>query len=72
MEDISRDFPTNSNKDFSAYFCVETFDLVKLVAHLDPSEQVAWYKLLAKWTSVISKNKYDVGLTNISYKIRLS
>ena len=68
----SRGAHTSIYKDIYAYFCVETFDLIKSVAHIDPSEQVAWYNLLAKWTSVISKNKYDVGLTDISYKIRLS
>ena len=58
----SRDAHTNFYKDLSAYFCVETFDLIKLVAHIDLSEQVSWYNLLANWTSVISKNKYNVGL----------
>ena len=60
-----RDAHTSFNKDISAYFFVETFDLIKSIAHLDPSKQVSCYNSLAKWTSVISKNKYDVGLTNI-------
>ena len=66
------DAPTNSNKDISAHFCVETFDFIRSVAHLDPLEQVSWYNLLAKWTSFFSKNKYDVELTDISFKICLS
>ena len=26
---------------------------------------------LSKWSIVLSKNKYDVGLTTVEYKIRL-
>ena len=64
----SGDVPTSFNIDVSAYFCVESFDSIKLLAHLNMLEQVSWYNLLAKWTSVISKNKYKIGLTDALYK----
>ena len=33
---------------------------------------INWRKLLGKWLNVLSKNKYNVGLTNIEYCVRLN
>ena len=35
-------------------------------------EQERWMLLLEKWRTVLLLNKYDVGLTEVDYKIRLN
>ena len=36
------------------------------------SEQERWMLLLGKWRTALLLNKYDVGLTDVDYKIRLN
>ena len=46
-------------------FCIESINTFKYIAHMEPEIQAVWYNLLAKWTLVILKNKYIVGLMDI-------
>ena len=45
---------------------------MSLFFNLGELERKRWLDLLEKWSTVLSMNKYDVGKTDIDYKIRLS
>lgn len=54
------------------FFASSNFDFSSLFTSFSESKQDHWMLLLEKWHTVLLLNKYDVGLTNIDYKIRLS
>ena len=62
------------NKRFPDYACFISIGLNfdKLFAHLPANIRKAWIELMSKWHTVLSKNKYDVGLIQEEYTIRLS
>lgn len=60
------------NKNNFSYFLCRSIDIDKVISHLNAEDFNAWKSLLGRWTTVFSKNKYDVGLTDVKYKIRLS
>ena len=61
------------NKFSSPYFFASSsFDFSSLFTSFSESERDRWMLLLEKWHTVLSLNKYDVGLTDVDYKIRLS
>ena len=62
-----------SNKLSSSYFFVSnSFDFSSLFSSFCESEQERWMLLLEKWRTVLLLNKYNVGLTDVDYKIRLN
>ena len=62
-----------SNKLSSSYFFVSNFfDFSSLFSSFCESKRERWMLLLEKWRTVLSLNKYDNGLTDIDYKIRLN
>ena len=61
----------NLNKDNSSYFCASSININKAIEHLEGEDYQKWYNLLGKWSVVISKNNYNVGLTDIQYTIKV-
>ena len=61
-----------SNKFPTSYFVFPSFYLSKFFLNLNDNDRKLWVGLLEKWSTVLSKNKYDVGLTDVDYTIRLS
>jgi hypothetical protein len=61
------------NKFSSPYFFASSsFDFSSLFTSFSESKRDRWMLLLEKWHTVLLLNKYDVGLTDVDYKIRLS
>ena len=61
------------NKVSSSYFFVSSyFNFSSLFTSFSKSKQERWMLLLEKWCTVLLMNKYNVGLTDVDYKIRLS
>ena len=59
------------NKDICSYFLCSSIDLQNYVKHLSKNQQIEWIRLLRKWSTTLSKNKYNVELTKKCYRIRL-
>ena len=60
------------NKVSSSYFFVSySFDFF-LFTSFSESKQERWMLLLEKWCTVVSMNKYEIGLTDVDYMICLS
>jgi len=59
-----------NKNDFTSYVLFKSLDIKNLLLHLDSFWLPIWHLLLCKWSNVLSKNKYDVGLTKEVYKIR--
>ena len=54
------------NKVSSSYFFVSSsFDFSSLFTSFSESKQERWMLLLEKWCTVMSMNKYNVGLTDV-------
>ena len=49
-----------------------TIDIGFALKHLSGIIFDKWMDCLAKWATVLSKNKYDVGRTEVQYSIRLN
>ena len=61
------------NKLSSSYFFVSnSFDFSSLFSSFCEFEQERWLYFLEKWRTVLLLNKYNVGLTDVDYKIRLN
>ena len=60
------------NKYTSSYFVSSSLNFSSLFLNLGELERKRWLDLLEKWSTVLSMNKYDVGKTDVDYKIRLS
>ena len=59
------------NKNTSTYLCVPILNFDNCVEHLTGIWKCKVNNLLGKWSSTLSKNRYNVGLTSYKYKIRL-
>ena len=70
--DIPGNVISSSNKFDSSYFATSSFDFSTLFLNLDDEFRKTWISLLEKWSVVLSKNKYDVGLSDVEYQICLS
>lgn len=64
----TEDFSLNK-LNISSYIVIKSLNLVDFLLHLSPEWLSKWHDLLTKWYNVLSKNKYDVGLTRAEYKI---
>ena len=69
---ISSNSATLVYKYTSSYFVSSSLNFLSLFLNLGELERKRWLDLLEKWSTVLSMNKYDVGKTDIDYKIRLS
>ena len=64
---------STSNKFSSSYFFVSySLNFSTLFLNFDECEGKHWISLLKKWSTALSMNKYNVGLTKVDYKICLS
>ena len=60
------------NKVLNSYFVFQTLDLSLGISHLKGTVFKEMLDLLIKWSPIFSRNKYDVGLTQEEYVIRLN
>ena len=60
------------NKVLNSYFVFQTLDLSLGISHLKGTVFKEMLDLLIKWLPIFSRNKYDVGLTQEEYVIRLN
>ena len=60
-----------SNKITSTYSVFRTIDILLCLRHLAEPRYSKFYNLLARWSNVFSRNKYDVGITKEEYAIQL-
>lgn len=66
---ISSKSATLVNKYTLSYFVSSSLFFLSLFLNLGEFEQKRWLDLLEKWSTVLSMNKYDVGKTDVDYKI---
>ena len=69
---ILSNFANLVNRYTSSYFVSSSLNFLSLFLNLGKLERKRWLDLLEKWSTVLSMNKYDVGKTDINYKIHLS
>ena len=60
-----------SNKITSTYSVFRTIDISLCLRHLAEPRYSEFYNLLARWSNVFSRNKYNVGITKEEYAIQL-
>ena len=60
------------NKDnFVSYVLFKSLDLFSFLKHLDSPLINQWHALLNTRSNILSKNKHNVGLTKVKYKLSL-